>query len=143
MLFVFKEPYGRLLAMTNIENLHAPVGHHVLLDLFDCQCPSKRLSLEKEGKKILEKLSKLFHPLGVQTHQFQPFSYSGLVLLEESHISIHTWTELKFVSMDFYTCDGKIPDEAISIVIDYFRPLETNRQEYTRGKRPALTHSFA
>ncbi len=40
----------------------------------------------------------------VAFHRFQPQGVSGVVVLAESHISIHTWPELGYAAMDFYTC---------------------------------------
>ncbi len=37
-------------------------------------------------------------------HRFQPQGVSGTVILAESHLSIHTWPELGYAAMDFYTC---------------------------------------
>jgi S-adenosylmethionine decarboxylase len=40
----------------------------------------------------------------VAFHRFQPQGVSGVIVLAESHISIHTWPELRYAAMDFYTC---------------------------------------
>ncbi len=40
----------------------------------------------------------------VAFHRFQPQGVSGVVVLAESHISIHTWPEMGYAAMDFYTC---------------------------------------
>ena len=40
----------------------------------------------------------------VAFHRFQPQGVSGVVVLAESHISIHTWPETGYAAMDFYTC---------------------------------------
>jgi S-adenosylmethionine decarboxylase len=40
----------------------------------------------------------------VAFHRFEPQGVSGVVVLAESHISIHTWPELGYAAMDFYTC---------------------------------------
>lgn len=40
----------------------------------------------------------------VAFHRFDPQGVSGVVVLAESHISIHTWPELGYAAMDFYTC---------------------------------------
>jgi S-adenosylmethionine decarboxylase len=40
----------------------------------------------------------------VAFHRFEPQGVSGVVVLAESHISIHTWPETGYAAMDFYTC---------------------------------------
>lgn len=37
-------------------------------------------------------------------HRFEPQGVSGVVVLQESHLSIHTWPETGYAAMDFYTC---------------------------------------
>jgi S-adenosylmethionine decarboxylase len=37
-------------------------------------------------------------------HRFQPQGVSGVVVIQESHLSIHTWPETGYAAMDFYTC---------------------------------------
>jgi S-adenosylmethionine decarboxylase proenzyme len=39
-------------------------------------------------------------------HRFQPHGASGVLLIEESHLSIHTWPEAGYAAVDFYTCGG-------------------------------------
>ena len=38
-------------------------------------------------------------------HQFAPVGVTGVVLLAESHLSVHTWPELRFAAVDVYVCD--------------------------------------
>lgn len=42
--------------------------------------------------------------LKIKTHAFEPQGVTGFALLAESHISIHTWPELGFASVDAFTC---------------------------------------
>jgi S-adenosylmethionine decarboxylase proenzyme len=45
-------------------------------------------------------------------HRFSPQGVSGVVLIEESHLSIHTWPEHGFAAVDFLTCGKCMPDAA-------------------------------
>ena len=45
-------------------------------------------------------------------HQFTPTGVSGVVIIEESHLSIHTWPEEGYAACDFYTCGNCIPEQA-------------------------------
>ncbi len=42
-------------------------------------------------------------------HHFSPQGVSGVVVVEESHLSIHTWPELGYAAVDFYTCGDCVP----------------------------------
>lgn len=59
--------------------------------------------------------------LNISTHAFSPQGVTGFALLAESHISIHTWPEYNFASVDAFTC-GKFtkPDVACSYLADTF-----------------------
>ena len=43
-------------------------------------------------------------PITKAFHRFQPQGVSGVVVIQESHLSIHTWPEAGYAAMDFYTC---------------------------------------
>ena len=50
------------------------------------------------------KLDALYEP---QVHQFEPQGLTGIILLAESHISIHTWPERGEAAVDVFTCGGR------------------------------------
>jgi S-adenosylmethionine decarboxylase len=45
--------------------------------------------------------------LKVAFHRFQPHGVSGVVVIAESHMSIHTWPESGYAAVDFYTCGDR------------------------------------
>lgn len=49
-----------------------------------------------------------FNAIGKQSHKFKPVGVTSLILLSESHISIHTWPEYCFGAIDILTCSGRI-----------------------------------
>lgn len=49
-------------------------------------------------------LEALYEP---QIHQFEPQGLTGIILLAESHISIHTWPERGEAAVDVFTCGGR------------------------------------
>ncbi len=55
--------------------------------------------------------------LGISFHQFQPEGVTGMVLIRESHIAIHTWPEEGYVASDIFTCGQEIdPYVAIEVM---------------------------
>lgn len=54
-------------------------------------------------------------------HQFSPQGVSGVVVIAESHLSIHTWPEYGFVSIDFFTCGGQDPESVFTVLQEKFR----------------------
>jgi S-adenosylmethionine decarboxylase len=53
-------------------------------------------------------------------HQFTPSGVSGVVVVAESHLSIHTWPEEGYASADFYTCGDCEPERALEFLQNAF-----------------------
>ena len=79
------------------------VGKHCILELYDCD-PS-RLDDEAFIRTTITSAAKGAGAtlLNLITHQFQPQGVTGLALLAESHISIHTWPESGYAAVDVFT----------------------------------------
>ena len=81
------------------------LGLHLLIELG--QCDPEILDNTGELRKILYRVSResKMTPLKDSFHKFVPQGVSGVVLLAESHVSIHTWPELGYAAVDFFTCN--------------------------------------
>ena len=67
-------------------------------------------------------------------HEFNPFGISGMVIIAESHLSIHTWPEYDYAAVDIFTCGDTIkPQEAAEFLIERFGSLEPQIMEVKRG----------
>ena len=69
---------------------------------------------------------------GTLKHKFKPQGVSGILLLSESHISIHTWPEIGFAAIDIFTCGGK-PDLITEHIIKEFKPKTSKVDSLDRG----------
>jgi S-adenosylmethionine decarboxylase proenzyme len=49
-------------------------------------------------------------------HRFRPHGVSGILVIEESHLSIHTWPEIGYAAVDFYTCGQGEPIRAHEVL---------------------------
>ncbi len=49
-------------------------------------------------------------------HRFAPQGVSGVVVVEESHLSVHTWPEVGYAAIDMYTCGDCIPEAAVAVL---------------------------
>lgn len=80
------------------------MGVHIIVDLFGC--PRKKTEKREEvGRICLEVIQEAdLSMLNANFHQFEPSGVTGLVLLEESHLSVHTWPEHNSVSADVFCC---------------------------------------
>jgi len=88
-------------------------GTHIILDIYDINNNddddnNEILKYESSIIKIMDLIVKKFNlsVVAKAVHQFQPFGVTGVYVLSESHLSIHTFVEEKKVSMDLYTCNS-------------------------------------
>ncbi|MBV8657789.1 MAG: adenosylmethionine decarboxylase [Burkholderiales bacterium] len=74
-----------------------------------------------------------------------PGGVTGVVLLAESHVAIHTWPEQASVTLDIYVCNFSQDNSAaaetlIQRLIDLFAPARLARQQLIRGTPTAIAH---
>ncbi|MEP5079820.1 MAG: adenosylmethionine decarboxylase [Tateyamaria sp.] len=74
----------------------------------------------------------------VLEHKFHVFDegggITGIVLLKESHISIHTWPETSFAAVDIFLCGGLSPDPAITVIEAAFQASHSEISKIRRGR---------
>ncbi|MDP4095681.1 adenosylmethionine decarboxylase [Paenibacillus sp. P96] len=72
--------------------------------------------------------------MSVQSKQFEPQGATVLVLLSESHLSIHTYPERGFAAIDCYTCGETVdPQLAIDYLVSVLKPEKTYAKKLVRG----------
>ena len=89
------------------------VGKHCILELYDCD--QSKLDDEAFLRTTITMAAKRAGAtlLNLITHRFEPQGVTGLALLAESHISIHTWPENGYAAVDVFTCgDHTMPESA-------------------------------
>ena len=69
-------------------------------------------------------------------HPFQPQGVSGVVVIEESHLSIHTWPEYGYAAVDFYTCGQGVPEEAHAVLLEGLGATGAEVMTVDRGLGP-------
>lgn len=70
----------------------------------------------------------------VSFHEFNPFGISGMVVIAESHLSIHTWPEYGYAAVDIFTCGDVIkPEVAAQYLIEKFESRNPSIVEMKRG----------
>ncbi|MBK5348426.1 adenosylmethionine decarboxylase [Bacillus sp. TH44] len=80
------------------------------------------------------------HVLNVSKKEFQPYGVTVLVLLSESHLSIHTYPEKNFAAIDCYTCGTTVePQKAIDYIVNILRPNEMHIKKLIRGTGEIIT----
>jgi S-adenosylmethionine decarboxylase len=89
-----------------MENKPTPFypGQHILIDYYSCSVEVLNDALLLE-KYLLETAYLIGATVvSVQFNAFNPIGVSGVVIIAESHLTIHTWPELGYAAVDFFTC---------------------------------------
>ena len=111
-----------------------PVGRHLLVDMHGCNPDLlKRVDFISETMHEAAKRSKATI-VGKMFKQFEPWGVSGVIVIAESHISIHTWPELGLASVDYYSC-SEMPnmDAAVSYLASTLRATKIQVVALDRG----------
>lgn len=75
-------------------------------------------------------------PIFGKFHQFgEGQGITGVLLLKESHISIHTWPEFEFAAVDVFMCGASRPELAIELLKAALKPAQVRLKEEPRGHR--------
>jgi S-adenosylmethionine decarboxylase len=72
--------------------------------------------------------------LHIHLHHFQPNGVSGVAVLAESHISIHTWPEAGYAALDVFMCGSANPDACVPVLREAFRAKRVGVNELLRGQ---------
>jgi S-adenosylmethionine decarboxylase len=110
------------------------LGRHLLLELFDCDFDA--ISNLEAVKGTLVEAAKRAHAtiVDVVFHEFNPFGISGVVVIAESHLSIHTWPEYRYAAVDIFSCGDLLkPEVAASYLVEQFAAERTSVVEMQRG----------
>ena len=110
------------------------LGTHIIVELSDCN--AQILSDVEEVTEILVTAAKEANAEVLQTafHRFMPQGVSGVVVIAESHLSIHTWPEYGYAAMDIYTCgDHTEPWRACRYAASAFQAKQMLTTEVRRG----------
>jgi S-adenosylmethionine decarboxylase len=117
----------------------AASGLHLIGDLYGCK--ADQLLLNKELLRArcisLVKSSKLTIA-GDYFHQFNDAGVTGVVVLAESHLSIHTWPETGYVTVDVYVCNYSTDNshkarKLFNSLVEALNPEEQRTHTVTRG----------
>lgn len=120
---------------------HSPSGRHILMELTGCpydllnsvvQAENTLLSCAEDGGATV--ISSHFHP-------FFPQGLSGVIVIAESHITIHTWPEYGYAAVDVFTCGvAGIADEVGRLIADRFQAKDVKLKALSRTPSKTIQH---
>ncbi len=107
-------------------------GTHLIIDLWGAKHLDELPRMEKALRDAVEAAGATL--LHIHLHHFTPNGgISGVAVLAESHISVHTWPERDFAAFDVFMCGDAEPSKAIPVLSMAFRPTRVNVGEHQRG----------
>ncbi|MDI3279948.1 MAG: adenosylmethionine decarboxylase [Bacillota bacterium] len=110
------------------------LGRHILCEIYGCdpEVLNDRKAIERilvdaalvAGAEVRE----------VAFHKFSPQGVSGVVVISESHLAIHTWPELGYAAVDVFTCGERVdPWDACNYITEHFKAQHVTASEVKRG----------
>lgn len=113
------------------------LGRHVIVELSGCDPAAlNQLQAVKEG--LVEAARRAQATIVATTfHQFSPVGISGIVVISESHLSIHTWPEHGYAAVDVFSC-GRSLDAGLAVdyLVERFGAKHVAVVELQRGTFP-------
>jgi len=110
------------------------LGRHVLAEIHDCD-----FDILNDLKKVEESMVNAALEAGAEVrefvfHKFSPQGVSGVVVISESHLAIHTWPELGYAAVDVFTCGESVdPWDACNYLTACFKAGRMDAKEIKRG----------
>jgi S-adenosylmethionine decarboxylase len=107
-------------------------GVHLIVDLHGAKRLDDIEHIETTLRRCVEAArATLLH---IHLHHFQPSGVSGVAVLAESHISIHTWPEAGYAALDVFMCGSAEPDKCVPVLREAFAAERVGVNELLRGQ---------
>jgi S-adenosylmethionine decarboxylase len=110
------------------------LGRHLLAEFFDCN--PNVINNNPLIEQLMKEAAVACGATIVQScfHHFNPYGVSGVVVIAESHLTIHTWPEYGYASVDLYTCGDQCdPAVAFDYLQEKFHSAHCSYVEFKRG----------
>lgn len=107
-------------------------GTHLLIDLMGAHRLDELDYMEEKLRRCVDVSGATL--LHIHLHHFTPNGgISGVAVLAESHISVHTWPERNYAAFDVFMCGDAKPEETIPVLEEAFSPQNVEVTEHLRG----------
>lgn len=122
------------------------LGRHILVEFYGCDV--NLLNKASAVKDVMEDAARAARATIVESfiHQFSPFGVSGVVVIAESHLTIHTWPEYGYAAVDLFTCGEDVdPWKCYEFLNEKLKAKHSTTLELRRGTLdiPQLRHKPA
>jgi S-adenosylmethionine decarboxylase len=107
-------------------------GVHLIIDVYEANRLDDIDHVEATLRRCVDAAGATL--LHVHVHHFQPNGVSGVAVLAESHISIHTWPEAGYAALDVFMCGKADPDKCVPVLREAFGARRVAVSELVRGQ---------
>jgi S-adenosylmethionine decarboxylase len=107
-------------------------GVHLIIDVYDADHLDDIDHIETTLRHCVDAAGATL--LHIHLHHFQPNGVSGVAVLAESHISIHTWPEAGYAALDVFMCGKADPDKCVPVLREAFGAKRIAVSELLRGQ---------
>jgi len=114
-------------------SLTTALGRHILLELYDC--PEDKLRRPAHSEATLLAAAQAMGATVIESrfHAFSPHGVSGVVIIAESHLTVHTWPEHGYAAVDVFSC-GQLDFQAgLEVIRAGFSCGKSEEQHFARG----------
>ncbi|MEM9835184.1 MAG: adenosylmethionine decarboxylase [Bacteroidota bacterium] len=117
-----------------MDKLPNPLGRHLLLELYGCSAPLLKDRAQLET--ILLAAARAMEATVIESrfHTFQPYGVSGVVLIAESHLTIHTWPEHGYAAVDIFSCGPLHLKKGVELLQARLLPQRVEQITIQRGQ---------
>ena len=107
-------------------------GTHLIIEVVDGTGLDEEARIQQAFRDCVDTCGATL--LHIHTHKFSPQGVSGVAVLAESHISVHTWPEIGYGAFDVFMCGDADPWKAVDVLRDAFGAGEVRVKELLRGE---------
>ena len=109
------------------------LGKHIILELYEC--PASKLNHPDILETCMQEAATEMGATAVESrfHHFSPIGVSGVVIIMESHLTIHTWPEYGYAAIDIFTCGDIALEKGITYIVDALSAKRYESQLLQRG----------
>lgn len=116
-----------------VKNGISCAGTHLIVDLLGAHGIDDIDLIDRTIRRCIDVAGATL--LHMHLHHFTPNSgVSGVAVLAESHISIHTWPEREYAALDIFMCGEAQPERCVDVLQEAFKPREIRIVEHLRGQ---------
>ena len=117
---------------TSPASAHTGLGTHLIIDVHHAQGlddaerveTALRAAVTASGARLL----------GLHLHRFAPQGITGVAVLAESHITVHTWPERGYGAFDAFMCGAADPHAVVAVLAEAFETKNVRVRAFDRGQ---------